>query len=378
MPQLTRRVLLISNTVMHYRISVYNYFHRRFAAHDWEWIVLTNQIQPENRLAPIFQIEQLPFSFARYRRRISELRPDVVILFLHMKDRILWPLIHWLRWSRIPFAFWTKARNLDHPRDYLRNFMFDYVNRLSDGLILYSADLVRYLSMRQRRKAFVASNTINHEDFPVVTESPEEIKRSLRIPFQKVVLFVGRMNIDSGRKRVDYLIDIFRQVQRQDVGLVIVGSGMKPEWKQRINPRTTIHLGEVHDPENQQIARIFSMADLCVIPGHVGLGLNQALFFGLPVVTMEGKQPPEIAYLDHGRNGYLVPENDVSLLRARIFELLDNDTLRKQFSQSARQDFFTKASIEGMFQGFLQCVNFIGPKANSLPETPSPTTHVYS
>src|SRR5690606_22705315 len=122
-------------------------------------------------------------------------------------------------------------------------------------------------------------------------------------------------------------------------------------------------MGEVQDPENRQIARIFTMADVCAIPGHVGLGLNQALYYGLPVVTMEGGQPPEIAYLKSGQNGYMVPAEDAQQLKQRIFELLENDTLRAQFSTTAREVFLREASIEGMFSGFADCIRFIANKS---------------
>jgi len=361
-----KRVLLVSNVVMHYRVSVYNYLSRRFAEHGWEWMVLTDEVQSQNRLAPQFPLEVIPFRFSAYRRRIKALNPDAVILFLHLKDRMLWPLIHWLKWSHIPVAEWTKTRNLDDVDNVVKNAMFSYIHWLSDGLILYSGDLVRYLSAAQRRKAFAANNTINHEEFPPVIESKAEIKARLKIPFKKVVLFVGRMDVDGGRKRVDYLIEIFRDLEGHDAGLVIVGAGMKPEWQARINPRTTVYLGEIHDPENREIARIFTMADVCAIPGHVGLGLNQALFYGLPVVTMEGKHPPEIAFLHHGRNGYMVPAGDRGQLRARILELLDDDLLRERFSVAAREGFLREASIEGMFQGFRQCLAFIHPDPAAL------------
>jgi glycosyltransferase involved in cell wall biosynthesis len=101
------------------------------------------------------------------------------------------------------------------------------------------------------------------------------------------------------------------------------------------------------------------MADVGAIPGHVGLGLNQALFYGLPVVTMEGHQPPEICNLHSGRNGYIVPAGDVAGLRSRIFELLEDDALRARFSAAARAGFQREASIEGMFNGFARCVDAI-------------------
>jgi glycosyltransferase involved in cell wall biosynthesis len=354
-----RRILLISNTVMHYRVAVYNYFYRRFSEEGWEWCVLTDKVQSENRIIPLFPMEEIPFQFLDYRRRILAMDPDVVILFLHLKDRILWPLVHWLKATKRPFACWTKTRNLDDPNNRLKNLMFDYVHGLSDALILYSGDLIRYLPERQKSKAFIANNTINHEEFPEIVESREEIKRSLGIPFSKVVLFVGRMDVDGGRKRVDHLIEIFREIGGRNAGLVIVGPGMKSSWRARMEPTTTIYLGEVHDPGNKLIARIFKMADLAAIPGHVGLGLNQALFYGLPVVTMDGNQPPEIAYLHPGVNGFIVPKGEVQQLRDKIFHLLDDDIARERFSIAARDGFLKEASIEGMFSGFLKCSEFL-------------------
>ena len=354
-----KRVLLISNTVMHYRVSVYNYFWRRFREEGYEFQVLTNRLQSQNRIRLEFRLDEMPFCFGAYRRAILERQPAAVILFLHLKDRILWPLVHWLKWRGIPVAFWTKTRNLDAPDNVFRNALFDYMLWLHDGLILYSEDLMKNVSRGGKHKAFPANNTINFEDFPEVKESKDEIKRELGIPFKKVALFAGRMDVDGGRKRVDHLIEIFRDVNGRDAGLVIVGSGLKDEWRARMNPQTTMYLGEVHDPQNLQISRIFKMADICAIPGHVGLGLNQAFYFGLPVVTEEGKHPPEIGYLKPGRNGFIVPENNLAALREKLFELLDEDRLRGEFSRNARADILQHASVEGMYRGFRDCVRFL-------------------
>jgi glycosyltransferase involved in cell wall biosynthesis len=173
------------------------------------------------------------------------------------------------------------------------------------------------------------------------------------------VLFAGRIGEEKNRKKVDHLIDIFRDLDRKDVGLVIVGSGLNEELRVRMNPSNTIYLGEVHDPENRQISRIFKMADICSIPGHVGLGLNQAFYSGLPMVTEDGKQPPEIEYLRDGENGFIVPEDDRAALRDRLLFLVDNDAERERMSANARRDIVREASIETMFTGFLSCVEAI-------------------
>lgn len=359
---LPRRLLLVTNRVMHYRVSVYNYFWNEFQMDGWEFSVLTDCLQESNRNPLKFALKQMPFSFRDYRKEIRRIRPHAVILFLHLKNFFFWPLFHWLKIRRIPVAFWTKTRNFDDSENIMRNAFFNYVHYLSDALILYTEDLLRFVPESERHKAFVANNTINFHDFPEISENKEVIKRQLGIPFKKIVLFAGRIGEEKNRKKVDHLIDIFRDLGKDDVGLVIVGSGLSEELKARMNLKNTVYLGEVHDPDNIQISRIFKMADICSIPGHVGLGLNQALFFGLPVVTEEGKQPPEIYYLKHGRNGFIVPEDDIAALKDRILFLMENDAALKEFSKNARRDILQAASVERMYKGFLECARFLCPE----------------
>jgi glycosyltransferase involved in cell wall biosynthesis len=215
---------------------------------------------------------------------------------------------------------------------------------------------MRFIGAKHRHKAFVANNTLNFEDFPAVTETKEEIKKDLGIPFEKVVLAVGRMDEGGGRKKLDHLIKVFEQIDMPGAGLVVVGAGVGRDILQRMNKTNMLYLGEIHDPRQFQISRVFKMADVFSLPGHVGLGLNQAFFWGLPIVTEEGMQPPEIHYLVDGRNGFIVPNDDISALREKILFLLANDEERKRLSQNAREDILNHGSVQGMFEGFRQCL----------------------
>jgi glycosyltransferase involved in cell wall biosynthesis len=363
-----KKILLVSNRLMHYRASVYNYFHRRFRDDGWEFIVRSDELQRQNPHSLKFDFKQIPLEFGLYKREIEQLNPDVVITFLRLKDLMLWPLVHWLKWRATPVAFWMKAMNYDKPTSIASRLMYRYMQALVDALILYSERELALLAPRARRKAFAANNTVNFESYPVVTESREDIKREFGIPFEKVVLSVGRMSVGGQRKKVQHLIDTFRQIETPGVGLVIVGSGMTPELLQELNQANTRYLGEVYDAREVQISKIFKMADVFSIPGHVGLGINQAFYWGLPIVTEEGGQSPEIHYLVDGRNGFIVAENDVEQLKSRILELLHDDERRRQFSENARHDILENASPEGMFQGFRACVESLTAR-----EAPAPT-----
>jgi glycosyltransferase involved in cell wall biosynthesis len=348
------KVLLISNEVMHYRVSVYNDFARRFKDLGYEFIVRANTLQKRNPHPLEFDFREIPFRFSLYREEIRKLRPDVVILFLHIKDVILFPLLYWLRLSRRPVLIWTKGANLDAPDQRIRSAAFHHMQTLADGLILYSPKETSFVKAKNRSKITYANNTINYLEFPEIGASREEIKRQYGIPFKKTALFVGRMDVGGGRKKVDHAITVFNTIENPDYGLVLVGSGFNDRLRKEIRRDNVLYLGEIYDPENVEICKIFKMADVFLIPGHVGLGINQAFALGLPVITEQGPQPPEIHYLIPGRNGFLVKENDLDDLKAKVLFLLDHDQDRARFAENAKRDILANASIEGMFGGFLQ------------------------
>lgn len=352
-----KKLLLISNRVMHYRVTVYNYFHRRFKEHGWEFIVRANELQKQNTHLLEFDFKEIEFKFNKYREEIKKINPNVVIIFLHLKDIIIWPLVHWMKLRKIPVVFWTKGLNLDDPDNRLSRLIYQYMHNIFDRLILYSKQEINYVQKKNRHKVFVANNTMNFEGFPEINEPKEQIKQELGIPFDKVVLFAGRMNVDGQRKKVHHLIQIFNDIKRKGVGLVIVGSGMSNDLVKKMNKDNTIYLGEIHDPHHIRISKIFKMADVFSTPGHVGLGLNQAFYWGLPVVTEEGFQPPEIHYLINGRNGFIVPNNDLKELKGKILYLLENDEKRQKFSKNARNDILKNASVSNMFVGFKNCID---------------------
>ncbi|MBU1053743.1 MAG: glycosyltransferase family 4 protein [Proteobacteria bacterium] len=348
-----KKVLLVSNKVFHYRVSNYNYFAKRFKDYEWEFIVRSNELEKQNPFPLEFDFKEMPFSFFNYKREIEQIRPDVVIFFLHLKDIIIWPLIHWLKLKRIPVVYWNKGINLEVHNPGLRNLFFYYIHTLSDALILYSKNEVKDIWTKNQHKVFIANNTINFESFPEILQTKEEIKQEFGIPFNKVVLFVGRMR---SVKKVEHLIQVFNSLDEPGLGCVIVGNSMAYNIHDLIKRDNILYLGEIHDPNNLQISKLFKASDIFCIPGDVGLGLNQAFYWGLPVVTEDGLQPPEIHYLTNGQNGFIVPENDIEKLKAKIILLLCNDELRDQFSQKARNVIINAASIETMFKGFLNCV----------------------
>ena len=112
------------------------------------------------------------------------------------------------------------------------------------------------------------------------------------------------------------------------------------------------------------------MADVFAIPGHVGLGLNQAFYFGLPVVTEEGKHPPEIAYLKPGRNGFMVPENDLAALRPGSLNCWTTTRSAPNSPATPVTTSFPRLRPRGCTKAFVIAWSFCGGPARQAGQTP--------
>ena len=181
--------------------------------------------------------------------------------------------MHRLKLRGTPFVYWNKGINLEVARSSLRNQLFYYIHSLSDAVLLYSKHNIKDIKPKNRSKVFIASNTINFDSFPAIPESKDKLKREFGIPFEKVVLFVGRMR---PLKKVEHLVEVFNTLREPEIGCVIVGDAMGYDLPRMIKSPNIMYLGEIHDPQNLRISKLFRLADVFCIPGDVGLGLNQA------------------------------------------------------------------------------------------------------
>lgn len=356
-----KKILLISSKIMHYRVSNYNFFTKKFKENGWEFIVRSNGIDDENPYTLKFNYKNIPFKFRLYKREISDIKPDIIILYIELKNFIIWPLVHWIKFKKIPVVYWNKGINLEVANPYIRNHFFYYLHNICDGLIIFSKNELKYVKKNNHIKTSIANNALNFDKFPKINKSKNDIKIEYDIPFEKVVLFVARMR---EVKRVDHLIKIFHEIDNDNFGLVIVGDEMDNNINNIINKKNTKYLGKVYDAQNKKISELFKMADLFCIPGEVGLSCNQAFYWGLPVITEAVPfQPPEICYLKNGVNGFIVEENDIKDLKTKILYLLENDEIRKQFSRNAKTEILQNGSINNMFSGFKNCIDFLDESA---------------
>lgn len=350
------RILLVSELMRHYRISLYNVFTTYFEENGIELIVFSDkEIKSEEIKFSYFKKKP---NFSNLKRITKETNPEKVIFFWNIYNLFSWKYLIWLKIKKIKVIYWSHGVSMQNPENLIKRFIYWMFQSISDVIVIYTENELKYISRSNRLKTFIANNTINFYDFPAISSSKEEIKKELGLPYKKIVLFVGRI---QKRKKLDVLIRIFAERKEKDVGLVIAGPDMPVEYSDSIAVQDNIcYLGAIYD--KQKANKLFKCADLFCIPGTNGLGINQAMYWGLPVFTLNVRHSPEIYYLEQGKNGFVLDTEKE--LENKIFETLEDKRQMEELSRYAKQHIREEASPEKMFEGFIKAIKHLERKGD--------------
>lgn len=166
-----------------------------------------------------------------------------------------------------------------------------------------------------------------------------------------VAIFVGGLYPD---KRLDFLVAAADEVRARipDFELIVVGGGEDmPRLRELAASRPWVF---VAGPRfGREKAALMRGAKLFLMPGLVGLAVLDAAALGLPVVTTAWPwHSPEIAYLQDGVNGVIVPQwQDASAYATAIARLLHDEAARTRLAEAARAT-ATRYTIDAMAERF--------------------------
>ena len=139
-----------------------------------------------------------------------------------------------------------------------------------------------------------------------------------------ICLFIGRPH---HAKRLDVAIDAMRLLGDENIPahLIIIGTSRElPTYVERAQGMSNVHfIGEVLD--EAVLARYFALTDLVLIPGAVGLSVNHAFAYGVPILTSaDAPHGPEMAIAIHGQNALIAEAMQANLFADAIAELARN------------------------------------------------------
>ena len=172
-----------------------------------------------------------------------------------------------------------------------------------------------------------------------------QLKEKLNINYRKVIISVGQF---TERKGHDILIKAFTNFD-DDVCLCIIG-GKKIEAYQKIIDACGIKNVFFFDfMSKEKLKEYFIISDLFVLATRFdiwGLVINEALAFGLPVITTN-RCGAGLELIKSGNNGYLVDIEDIDGLHHKIEAIIKNDEKAKMMGNKSNH-IIQEYTIENM------------------------------
>lgn len=176
-------------------------------------------------------------------------------------------------------------------------------------------------------------------------------KEAIGVREDKMILSVGSFTHDKKygiRKGFHALMRAAEKISR-DIGIYIVGDEPTEEfleWKEKKDLR---HVHFIGFKTKDALKMYYAAADLFVLMTRYdiwGLVINEAMSFGLPVITTD-KCVAGLELVKENENGHIVPAEDDKLLVEKIVCMINNKEMLRRFGEMS-YEIIQKYSIENM------------------------------
>jgi len=372
------RVAILQYRLLHYRLELFERLRGRCAANGIELHVVHGQptAQEEtkkdtgflrwadvvrNRYVTVGDRDVLWQPFPRHLN-------DIQLVIMMQESRLI-SNYRWLLFRGgigAKLAYWGHGRNFQSvaPTGFRERWKKLLLGKV-DWWFAYT-ELTRSILLESKypdERITVLNNAIDNESFARDLESIDEFtKTNVRgefdlSPSAMIGLFCGSMYPD---KRLDFLVaaaDLIRDRIR-DFHMILIGDGPSASViRVATERRPWLHWLGVKNGRDK--AKYFSVADVVLNPGGVGLHVLESFAARVPLITTsDALHGPEIAYLEDNVNGMIVA-GGVEKYAAAVVQLLKNRSqlasLRKGALEAAGR-YTLSAMVNRFADGIERCL----------------------
>ena len=374
--QRTREVVILYKSLPHYRVAFFDLLRVWLADRDVNLTLIVGQ--PVGSDAGKSDQGLLPWARSIRNRSISlggrtliwqpVLRDlasaDLVVAEQANKLLVNNALMLWRRLGGPKYALWGHGRNRNRSTASPASEWFKrQLVGQCDWWFSYTASTTAYLLELGVNPARI-STVQNAVDVRRLSELAREFRRPGPDSDQaaNVALFCGSL---YEAKRLDFLFAACELVARKipEFELLVVGDGPLRSFVERTAATSSWlrYLGPQFDGE---LARAASRSQVMLMPGLVGLVILDAFAFETPLVTTRRENhSPEIDYLQHGENGWVVDDSDsIDAYAAAVVSILGDDALLEHLRsgcQIAAERYTVEAMVERFGAGVIECLAIV-------------------
>lgn len=271
-------------------------------------------------------------------------------------DKLIW----WLSGHEPEESkFKNRLRRIVRRRLYPRSMAF----------ITYGSHGREYLrSMGMKQDVFIAYNSVGSEEISFWRDKllKDEVFQANKDKYRSSgsfsLLYVGRM---SKAKNVLALPDIIEELapdcSAEQIGIVVIGDGdemgvLKQKVVQKNLGQYFRFTGALYGTD--ELAPWFMAADAFVLPGKGGLAINEAVQYGLPVLTANA-DGTEKDLVSPGMNGEILPFTDPQGFAKVINDWRKDPEKLEIMGKASLNIALDRANTGAMKEGFLKAVSSI-------------------
>ncbi|MBE5851368.1 MAG: glycosyltransferase family 4 protein [Lachnospiraceae bacterium] len=167
----------------------------------------------------------------------------------------------------------------------------------------------------------------------VVAESEKRaIREKLRIPYEKVVISVGRFIPVKG---FDVYIKACSKLEK-NVGVYIIGGTPTDMYLTLKRDLCMDNLHFIEHVDKETMKMYYSAADVFMLNSRGdtwGLVINEAMSYGIPIIS-SNKCYAALALIQNDINGYIVPMDNIKMFYEKVYYLLSNPLLCQKIGKN--------------------------------------------
>lgn len=283
------------------------------------------------------------------------LRPDTVVVMGHSGNITHWVLALLKKILGFKLVAWQCGYEYNPTllkKIILKRFIPCFDHHLAYHSNAYSYALAYGASKNQ---ATIIHNTINEKNISLLPKADALnflCKLHPEIDKRRIVLFVGAL---LAEKRIETILAALDLLCRNDIVFVLVGDGEYATELKKVcaERKDVVFAGAVIDG----VGIYFDAAEIYLLPGTGGLGINEAMAHSLPIISGYADGSADDLVIN-GENGFRLKSGTADEMATFINIILDDTELRIRMGNKSRElitNTFT-------FQRFVDCV------ANTLVE----------
>jgi glycosyltransferase involved in cell wall biosynthesis len=249
--------------------------------------------------------------------------------------------VQWLKLNKLPF-FLNSDGGFPAKEHWLKYKLKQYFISSATDWLSSGANCTDYLAYygasrnRIYEYPFASLEYTLDELMPISEQDKEQFKAKEGLRHH-VVLSVGQF-ID--RKGYMELLQRAHELDDGNTSLVVIGGGpLRSKYERYIRDNHLGHVSLRDFMSKENLILFYKTADVFILPTLYdawGLVINEALRFGLPIITTSGAGAA-YSLVEHGRNGYIIDSSDMESFMQKCKLLRDSPELRYAFGQLSLQ-----------------------------------------